>query len=47
MTRGSPGADRGEAFKREKLRDMAWVAAGVAASTFVSLVILSLMRLPV
>jgi hypothetical protein len=47
MTRGSRGADRGGAFRREELRDMAWVAAGVAASTFVSLVLLSLMRLPV
>ena len=47
MTRVSPSADRRGAFKRESLRDLGWVAAGVAASTFVSLVLLSLMRLPV
>jgi hypothetical protein len=37
---------RREAFKREELRDLGGVAAGVAAGALAWLVFLSLMRLP-
>ena len=46
MANVSVSADRRGAFKREELRDLGGVAAGVAAGALAWLVFLSLMRLP-
>jgi hypothetical protein len=46
MASVSLNPDRREAFKREELRDLGGVAAGVAAGALAWLVFLSLMRLP-
>jgi hypothetical protein len=46
MASVSLNADHREVFKREELRDLGGVAAGVAAGALAWLVLLSLMRLP-